>query len=338
MSIVLETAQRNANPDKIEEWKARREGEVPASFLVAAEKPLTGEEYATFVKLHTDLPQIPNQVNKQAGTVHCTGCTAAFADAQKLIYHAHQCSKVMGHGNVTRRHNAACDALARRLRESQIGVQREAEMRLPSKDGAPELLGYMDLMMDHYAIDLTVSGDPKRRIAEKTRKYAAVCKHHHVRFHALVISPTGGIAPQSLSIARRLAKKANMSFNEFWAPVAVEVIRGTVRAVIETRNLISSIAAHNNSRVAQLSLAGPSTVPAHPHTSSLAQDDDAAKSDLVGDIADDPAAASPDGDSAPSSDTEEEGDEIYADAARRRPAAGAQTARQASCRASGATV
>ena len=325
MSRVIEAADRaTIAAEKIAEWKAQHEGSVPSSLIVANEKPLTGEEYSTWVKLKTSLPQIANRVNTQAGEVHCPGCNTHFTDAQKLIYHSYQCSKVAGHGNTSRRHNAACDAIKRQLNANQLSAVREAPMSVPAKDGQKAMKGYMDVLTTTHAIDVTITNDEKGRIASKKRTYEAMAAHHKVNLVVLCISPAGTILPQSLRFARRLAKMANMSFNEFWAPVITEVIRGTTRSVIETRNLISGIAAQKSSLAADLTLAGPSTVPAHPNASSPAQDADSDEDGLIGDVDCLSSQKENDDNEPPAADPEEElqagATELFADAATRKSA------------------
>ena len=310
MSRVLEAAEKSADAAQVELWKQQYEGSVPDSFLATAEKPLTGEEFSTLVKLRAGLPQVTNQRDKKAGVLHCTGCATACPNAKSLIDHALKCPKVSGYGNITRRHTATCEALKKQLNSHQKSVNREVVLKYPARNNEPEKEGRMDLVTGAFAIDMTVTSHPAKQIATKTKKYGEICKHNALRFYTIAISPVGRIWPQSLKFTRYLAKSCNCSFNEFWAPILLEVIRGSVRAVIETRNLINTIATHNTSRAVELSIAGQSTVPAHLHTSSLAQDVDASKVDLVGVVGDDePLAGGPADDELSSSDFDEDSDE-----------------------------
>merc|ERR1711964_88933 len=97
----------------------------------------------------------------------------------------------------------------------------------------------------------TGCGGTERPVYDKSgspggHTYEAMAAHHKVNLVVLCISPQGTILPQSLRFAPRLAKMANMSFNEFWAPVITEVIRGTTRSVIETQH--DGTAAHQRAR------------------------------------------------------------------------------------------
>jgi hypothetical protein len=102
----------------------------------------------------------------------------------------------------------------------------------------------------------------------------------------LAFTPTGRIHPESMLFASSLAKKAGKPFDEFWAPVCTEVIRGTMKALIEARNRIYNVAeqTRNNAIEARASESATpaasaatapavlATVPAPLNTSSPAQD------------------------------------------------------------------
>ena len=149
----------------------------------------------------------------------------------------------------------------------------------------------MDLVVGIYGIDITVTRRYMHQLKEKTKKYATTLAQEGLKLRVLAFTPTGRIHPESMLFARGLAKQAGKPFDEFWAPVCTEVIRGTMKALIEARNRIYNVAeqTRNNAIEARASESATpaattsaasaatapavlATVPAPLNTSSPAQD------------------------------------------------------------------
>ena len=277
-------------PEDVVRWKREGEGRVSPAALNGVARPLTGEQHAAFVKEECGLPHAPVKVLTAAGKLHCLGCHGLF-DAADLLRHTPQCAKVPGPGNVSRRHDEAKLSLLNICRENKMPAQAEVRLRKEATTaGAPAQDLFMDLVVGIYGIDITVTRRYMHQLKDKTKKYATTLAQEGLKLRVLAFTPTGRIHPESLLFARGLAKQAGKPFDEFWAPVCTEVIRGTMKALIEARNRIYNVAeqTRNNAIEARASesatpapSAAPSaatapavlaTVPAPHNTSSPAQD------------------------------------------------------------------
>jgi hypothetical protein len=273
-------------PEDVVKWKREGEGRVSPAALNDVARPLTGEQHAAFVKEECGLPHAPVKVLTAAGKLHCLGCHGLF-DAADLLKHTPQCAKIPGPGNVSRRHDEAKLCLLNICRENKMPAQAEVRLRKEATTaGAPAQDLFMDLVVGIYGIDITVTRRYMHQLKDKTKKYATTLAQEGLKLRVLAFTPTGRIHPESMLFASSLAKKAGKPFDEFWAPVCTEVIRGTMKALIEARNRIYNVAeqTRNNAIEARASESATpaasaatapavlATVPAPLNTSSPAQD------------------------------------------------------------------
>lgn len=133
----------------------------------------------------------------------------------------------------------------------------------------------MDLVIDDYfAVDITVSNHYEKRLTEKVKKYGEAVKVSKMQLHVLCFSPSGAIHEKCLPFAKRMAKSAGMTFNDFWAPAVAEVIRGTTQSVLDATRFVKCIADINRQNAAETAMtaATPETIPAPLSTLPTAQD------------------------------------------------------------------
>ena len=264
-------------PATVEEIAALAEstkGHVSAIAMAAVENPLKDDQWVAIKKLNIGVPHNTRATVKDAGNdLPCMGCKKLFADADKLTAHAIQCPQASGEGNVTRRHNAARDAILRQARKFNKLARREVPIVCLGRDGKQHTL-YGDVVInDHFCIDVTVTNKPVDRLYDKVNKYQDAVNNKSMKFHVLAFTPEGRIHKYSLGFAQKLAKSCGMPFSDFWAPVATEVIRGTAQAIIETSRFVSDIAERNrqNQAAAAVSHQGSvSTLPAPLPTNTTA--------------------------------------------------------------------
>ena len=264
-------------PATVEEIAALAEsskGHVSAIAMAAVENPLKDDQWVAIKKLSIGVPHNTRATVKDAGNdLPCMGCKKLFADADKLTAHAIQCPQASGEGNVTRRHNAARDAILRQARKYNKLARREVPIVCLGRDGKQHTL-YGDVVInDHFCIDVTVTNKPVDRLYDKVNKYQDAVNNKSMKFHVLAFTPEGRIHKYSLGFAQKLAKSCGMPFSDFWAPVATEVVRGTAQAIIETARFVSDIAERNrqNQAAAAVSHQGSvSTLPAPLPTNTTA--------------------------------------------------------------------
>jgi hypothetical protein len=297
VSDACHTAARSQKPqwqvlldkykaEDVKKWTDEGTGKISPAALNNVDRPLTGDQHATFVKEECGLPHAPVKTLDAADKLHCLGCHAVFS-ARALLKHTPQCARIPGRGNVSRRHDEAKLRLVNICRENKMPAQAEVRLRTEATAaGAKAEDQYIDIVCGQDAIDITVTRFYEYQLKAKTRTYEATVKKEGLKLRVLAFTPCGRIHRESMHFAGALAKRAGKRFDEFWAPVCVEVIRGTMNGIIETRNRIFSVAqqmranaiearASAESLIATTTATAPApfaTAPAPLITSSPAQD------------------------------------------------------------------
>lgn len=273
--------------DDVKQWKDEGTGKISPAALNNVDRPLTGDQHATFVKEECGLPHAPVKILDTADKLHCLGCHAVFG-ARELLRHTPQCARIPGRGNVSRRHDEAKLCLVNICRENKMPAQAEVRLRTEATAaGAKAEDLYMDIVCGQDAIDITVTRHYNWQLRAKTKTYEATVKKEGLTLRVLAFTPCGRIHRECMPFAGKLARRAGKRFDEFWAPVCVEVIRGTMNGIIETRNRIFSVAQQMRTNAiearaseaanltANTTATAPApfaTIPAPLHISSPAQD------------------------------------------------------------------
>lgn len=172
--------------------------------------------------------------------IKCPACHKQQKDVVHFVHeHAPQCVLYPGPGNPTERHNSVTVALQRRLTAYGLSVNREVvvdrHLRLSPTPGVPPKERIMDLIVNNGLwIDVTITNDAKRQIADKHRKYAALAQKASITLMAIAFSPEGMICTESWPHASRLAKMCEVSvpqlFGESAAIIASDSAAARVKA------------------------------------------------------------------------------------------------------------
>ena len=217
-----------------------------AALAMGLRKPLASEEVRTIVKEDTRIPHIVEAEKSAENEMYCTGCAKVFAP-EPYIVHSMSCAAKEGKGNTTRRHNAMRDAAIEQCRNGQLGTEKEMFLQNPADSSHT---GRMDMVVGQWAVDFTITTKPNARQMAKHHTYKNLLPPS-LTLKVIAISPTGRVHDDSYHIARSLAKRASMTFEEFWGPVLAEVKRGTAQAINRARDEV--ITAHNQRRAREAS-------------------------------------------------------------------------------------